>query len=404
MFCSIVSRAKTIQIISSGVSGASGSLLLMYAELQVPSPLVPTREIYFLRYVKQNAEAGKWMIVDFPVDGLIKPASGITTTDQYRRMPSGFIIQDMSNGYSQITWVEHVEVEEKHVHHEMVREYVESGAAFGAERWLAVLRRQCERMPSLMATNITDLGVIPSVEAKRKLMKLSQSMVRTYCLTISNSYGQALSESPKETVRITTRKVCGGVVLCGVSTTLLPYSHHQVFDFLRHDHGRSQMEEMFNENPFQEVAHIENGSHPGNCISLLHFHGASSSNNVEWMLQETCTDNSGSLVVYSTVHANAVQLAMSGEDPSRIPLLPLGFSVVPVNQPHVVEGISVNLDSCLLTVAIQVLVSNATTATLNLSTTVINNRICSTVYRISSALGSPLLPEIPSSFKQEISN
>ncbi|KAL0650666.1 hypothetical protein Bca4012_093357 [Brassica carinata] len=404
MFCSIVSRAKTIQIIYSGVSGASGSLLLMYAELQVLSPLVPTREIYFLRYVKQNAEAGKWMIVDFPVDGLIKPASGITTTDQYRRKPSGFIIQDMSNGYSQITWVEHVEVEEKHVHHKMVREYVESGAAFGAERWLAVLRRQCERMASLMATNITDLGVIPSVEAKRKLMKLSQSMVRIYCLTISNSYGQALSESPKETVIITTRKVCGGVVLCGVSTTLLPYSHHQVFDLLRHDHGRSQMEMLFSENPFQEVAHIANGSHPGNCISLLHFHGASSSNNVEWMLQETCTDNSGSLVVYSTVHANAVQLAMNGEDPSRISLLPLGFSVVPVNQPHVVEGISVNLDSCLLTVAIQVLVSNATTAALNLSTTAINNRICSTVYRISSALGSPLLPEIPSSFKQEISN
>ncbi|KAF8048463.1 hypothetical protein N665_2505s0003 [Sinapis alba] len=242
MFCSIVSRAKTIQIVASGVSGASGSLLLMYAELQVQSPLVPTREGYFLRYVKQNAEAGKWMILDFPVNSLIKPASGITTTDQYRRKPSGCIIQDMSNGYSQITWVEHVEVEEKHVHHEMVREYVTSGAAFGAERWLAVLRRQCERMASLMATNITDLGVIPSVEAKRNLMKLSQRMVRTFCLTISNSYGQALSESPKETVRITTRKVCGGhVVLCAVSTTLLPYSHHQVFDLLRNDHLPSQV-------------------------------------------------------------------------------------------------------------------------------------------------------------------
>lgn len=405
MFCSMVSRAKTIQIVSSGVSGASGSLLLMYAELQVLSPLVPTREGYFLRYVKQNAEARKWMIVDFPVNGLIKPASSNTTTDQYRRMPSGCIIKDMSNGYSQITWVEHVEVEEKHVHHEMVREYVKSGVAFGAERWLAVLRTQCERMASLMATNITDLGVIPSVEAKRMLMKLSQSMVRTFCLTVSNSYGQALSESPKETARITTRKVCGGVVLCAVSTTLLPYSHHQVFDLLRNDHRRSQMEMLFNENPFQEVAHIANGSHPGNCISLLHFHGpSSSSNNVEWMLQETCTDSSGSLVVYSTVDASAVHLAMNGEDPSRIPLLPLGFSVVPVNQPHVFEGISVNLASCLLTVAVQVLVSDVTTARLNVSTAAIKNRICSTVSRISSALGSPLLPEIPSSFKQEMSN
>ncbi|KAL0641901.1 hypothetical protein Bca4012_066138 [Brassica carinata] len=394
------SRASAVVIMNS-ITLVNAFLDAMYAELQVVSPLVPTREGYFLRYVKQNAEAEEWMIVYFPVNGMVKPASASTTTDQYRKKPSGCIIQDMSKGYSQITWVEHVEVEEKHVHHEMVREYVKSGAAFGAERWLAVLQRQCERMASLiMATNITDLGVIPSVEAKRNLMKLSQSMVRTYCLTISNSYGQALSESPKETVRMTTRKVCGGVVLCAVSTTLLPYCEPRFLKlcFLL------KMEMLFNENQFQEVAHIANGSHPGNAISLLHFHGpSSSSNNVEWMLQETCTDNSGSLVVYSTVDAYAVHLAMNGEDPSRIPLLPLGFSVVPVNQPHVFEGISVNLVSCFLTVAVQVLVSDVTTARRDDSTTAINNRICSIVNRISSMLGSPLLPEIPSSFKQEMS-
>lgn len=135
----------------------------MFAELQVLSPLVPTREAYFLRYVEQNAEEGKWMIVDFPIDR-IKSASATTATtttiDQYRRKPSGCIIQEMPNGYSQVTWVEHVEVEEKHVHDEAIREYVRSGVAFGAERWLAVLKRQCERMASLMATNITDLGGI----------------------------------------------------------------------------------------------------------------------------------------------------------------------------------------------------------------------------------------------------
>ncbi|KAG2256270.1 hypothetical protein Bca52824_075564 [Brassica carinata] len=178
----------------------------------------------------------------------------------------------------------------------------------------------------IASANITDLGgtnlfhndtVCRSKE--EELMKLSQSMVRTFCLTISTSYGQALSESPKET-------------------------------------GPS-----------------------------------SSSNNVEWMLQEICTDNSGTLVVYSTADANAVHLAMNGQDSSTISLLPLGFSVVPVNQPHVFESISVNLASCLLTVAVQVLVSDFTTASLNVSTTAINNRICSD-YRISYALGSPLLP------------
>lgn len=104
------------------------------------------------------------------------------------------------------------------------------------------------------------------------------------------------------------------------------------------------------------------------------------------MLQETCTDNSGSLVVYSTVDVNAVQLAMNGEDLSNIPLFPLGVSIVPVNP---LEGIFVNSPSCLLTVRIEVLTSDVSAARLNLSTVAaINNRIFSTVNQITSALGS----------------
>jgi hypothetical protein len=57
----------------------------------------------------------------------------------------------------QVTWVEHAEVEEKPVH-QIFSEYVYSGMAFGAQRWLAVLQRQCERAASLMARNISDLG------------------------------------------------------------------------------------------------------------------------------------------------------------------------------------------------------------------------------------------------------
>lgn len=131
----------------------------MYAELQVQSPLVPTREAYFLRYVEQNAENGNWAIVDFPIDSFhdqMQPLNTITP-HEYKRKPSGCIIQDMPNGYSQVKWVEHVEVDEKHVH-EIFTEYVKSGVAFGANRWLDVLQRQCERIASLMARNITDLG------------------------------------------------------------------------------------------------------------------------------------------------------------------------------------------------------------------------------------------------------
>ncbi|XP_010439958.1 PREDICTED: homeobox-leucine zipper protein HDG4-like isoform X2 [Camelina sativa] len=399
LFCPIVSSAKLIQVISSKVSGTNGSLLLMYAGLQVVSPLLPTREGYFLRYLERKAKKVKWIIVDFPIEsfrGFVKPAStaATTTIGLYRRKPSGCIIQEMANGYSEVTWVEHVEVEEKQEQDEVVKEYVKSGVAFGAERWLAVLKRQCERMASLMATNITDLGVfflffsvIPSVAARKNLMKLSQRMVKTFCLNISNSYGQA---STKDTVRIVTRTVSDGFVPCAVSVTYLPYSHHKVFDLLRDNQRLSQLEILFNGSSFQEVAHIANGSHPGNNTSLLRINMESNTwHNVELMLQETCTDDSGSLLVFSTVDADAFQLAMNGKDPSNIPLLPVGFSVVPVNPSDGVKGTSVNLPSCFLTVAIQVLVKNTSgaDAKLDLSTvSAINNRICATVNRITSAL------------------
>ncbi|KAJ4878086.1 Homeobox-leucine zipper protein HDG5 [Raphanus sativus] len=405
MFCSIVARAKTVQMISSGVSGASGSLLLMYAELQVLSPLVPTREAYFLRYVEQNAENGNWAIVDFPIDSFHDQ----NIPHEYKRTPSGCIIQDMPNGYSQVKWVEHVVVVERHVH-ETFAEYVKSGMAFGASRWVDVLERQCERMASLMARNITDLGVIRSAEARRNMMRLSQRMVKTFCVNISTSYGQswtALSETTKDTVRITTRKVCEpgqptGVVLVAVSTTWLPFSHFKVFDLLRDQHHHSLLEVLFSGNSPHEVAHIANGSHPGNCISLLRINVASNSwHNVELMLQESCVDNSGGLIVYSSVNVDSIQHVMNGEDPSSIPLLPLGFSVVPVNHPGEVEGISVNSlppPSCLLTVGIQVLASNVPSAKPNLSTvTTVNNHLCSIVNQITSVLSSTVSPTMASS-------
>ncbi|KAF8412784.1 hypothetical protein HHK36_000754 [Tetracentron sinense] len=409
LFPSIVSRAKTVQVITSAVSGhASGSLHLMYAEMQVLSPLVPTREAHFLRYCQQNVEEGTWAIVDFPIDSFhdsLQPSS-----PRYRRRPSGCIIQDMPNGYSRVTWLEHAEVEEKPVH-QIFNHFVNSGMAFGAQRWLAVLQQQCERFASLMARNISDLGVIPSPEARKNLMKLAQRMIRTFCINISTSGGQswtALSDSSDDTVRITTRKNTepgqpSGVILTAVTTTWLPFSHHNVFDLLRDERRRSQLDVLSSGHSLHEVAHIANGSHPGNCISLLRVNAASnSSQNVELMLQESCTDQSGSLIVYSTVDVDAVQLAMSGEDPSYIPLLPMGFAILPAGPtnndknigstgnaiPSAEDGNGTN-SGCLLTVGFQVLASTIPSAKLNLSSvTAINNHICNAVHQINAALSS----------------
>ncbi|GER34654.1 homeobox-leucine zipper family protein [Striga asiatica] len=405
LFPSIVSRAKTLQVVHSGVSSghATGSLHLMYAEVQVLSPLVSTRESHFLRYCQHNADEGSWAIVDFPVDAFQNIYS--PSFPYYRKRPSGCLIQDMPNGYSRVTWVEHAEVEDGPIH-QIFNHFVNNGIAFGARRWLAVLQRQCERLASLMARNISDLGgLIPSPQARKNLMNLAQRMIRTFCVNISTCYGQswtALSDSADDTVRITTRKVTeagqpNGLILCAVSTTYLPYPHQQVFDFLRDERRRAQLEVLSNGNSLHEVAHIANGSHPGNCISLLRINVASnSSQSVELVLQESCSDDSGSMVVYTTIDVDAVQLAMNGEDPSCIPLLPIGFVVVPAppkDQSHDAtsspDNNNNNNTGCLLTVGLQVLASTIPTAKLNLSSvTAINHHLCTAVHQITAALGS----------------
>ena len=49
----------------------------------------------------------------------------------------------------QVTWVEHMEIEDRVPIHLLYRDLILSGAAFGAHRWLAALQRACERCACL---------------------------------------------------------------------------------------------------------------------------------------------------------------------------------------------------------------------------------------------------------------
>jgi homeobox-leucine zipper protein len=82
----------------------------MHAELQVLSPLVPIREVVFLRFCKQHAE-GLWAVVDVSVDAIVRPdghpnGGGVAAGYMGCRLhPSGCIVQDMNNGYSKVRTV-----------------------------------------------------------------------------------------------------------------------------------------------------------------------------------------------------------------------------------------------------------------------------------------------------------
>ncbi|KAJ4973997.1 hypothetical protein NE237_007171 [Protea cynaroides] len=374
LFPTVVSSAKIIDVLPPGIVGnRTISLQLMFAELQVLSPLVPTREVYFLRYCQQ-IEEGLWAIGDVSFDLSEEIQSALPA--YVRKLPSGCLIQDLPNGYSKVTWVEHVELEDKSPTHRIYRDFIHSGMAFGAERWICTLQRMCERLACLMVTNSSsrDLGgVIPSPEGRRSLMRLAQRMVSNFCASVTSSTSHrwtTLSGLNDVGVRVTVHKSSdpgepNGVVLSAATTIWLPVPPQVVFNFFRDERTRSQWDVLSNGNSVHEVAHITNGSHPGNSISVLRAFNSSQNNML--ILQESCTDPSGSLVVYSPVDLPAINVAMSGEDTMYIPLLPSGFTITPDGRPDQGGGAGPSTSSnmqgsrsggSLITVAFQILRKN----------------------------------------------
>ncbi|TMW85847.1 hypothetical protein EJD97_022389 [Solanum chilense] len=388
VFAGLVSRALTLDVLSTGVAGNyNGALQVMTAEFQVPSPLVPTRENYFVRYCKHHAD-GMWAVVDVSLDNL-RP----TSVSRCRRRPSGCLIQELPNGYSKVTWIEHVEVDDRGVHN-IYKPLVNSGLAFGAKRWVAVLDRQCERLASAMANNIPtgDIGVITSPEGRKSMLKLAERMVMSFCAGVGASTAHTwttLSGSGADDVRVMTRKSIDdpgrppGIVLSAATSFWLPVPPKRVFDFLRDDNSRSEWDILSNGGLVQEMAHIANGRDPGNCVSLLRVNSGNSSQSNMLILQESSTDSTGSYVIYAPVDIVAMNVVLSGGDPDYVALLPSGFAILPDGG----RGINVGTGGSLLTVAFQILVDSVPTAKLSLgSVATVNSLIKCTVERIKTAV------------------
>lgn len=103
------------------------------------------------------------------------------------------------------------------------------------------------------------------------------------------------------------------------------------------------------------------------------------------ILQETCTDASGSLVVYAPVDIPAMHVVMNGGDSAYVALLPSGFAIVPDGESN--GGSGHRVSGSLLTVAFQILVNSLPTAKLTVeSVETVNNLISCTVQKIKAAL------------------
>lgn len=401
MFSCMIAKATVIEEVTSGIAGSrNGALLVMKAELQVLSPLVPIREVTFLRFCKQLAE-GAWAVVDVSIDGLLRDQNSATTSNaanvRCRRLPSGCVMQDTPNGFCKVTWVEHTEYDEASVH-QLYRPLLRSGLAFGARRWLAMLQRQCECLAILMSpdtVSANDSSVITQ-EGKRSMLKLARRMTENFCAGVSASSAREWSKldgatgSIEEDVRVMARKSVDepgeppGVVLSAATSVWVPVAPEKLFNFLRDEQLRAEWDILSNGGPMQEMANIAKGQEHGNSVSLLRASAMSANQSSMLILQETCTDASGSMVVYAPVDIPAMQLVMNGGDSTYVALLPSGFAILP-DGPSATTGHKTG--GSLLTVAFQILVNSQPTAKLTVESVVtVNNLISCTIKKIKTAL------------------
>ncbi|KZV57631.1 homeobox-leucine zipper protein ANTHOCYANINLESS 2 [Dorcoceras hygrometricum] len=399
MFPCIIPRTSTTDVISSGMGGTrNGALQLMHAELQVLSPLVPVRDVNFLRFCKQHAE-GVWAVVDVSIDTVRETAGG-PTFSSCRRLPSGCLVQDMPNGYSKVTWVEHAEYDESIIH-QLYRPLIAAGMGFGAQRWVAMLQRQCECLAILMSSSAPARDHTAITAGGRKsMLKLAQRMTNNFCAGVCAStvhkWNKLNAGTVDEDVRVMTRKSVDdpgeppGIVVSAATSVWLPVSPQRLFDFLRDERLRSEWDILSNGGPMQEMAHIAKGQDHGNCVSLLRASAMNSNQSSMLILQETCIDAAGSLVVYAPVDIPAMHVVMNGGDSAYVALLPSGFVIVPDgpgSRGPASNGMAHRVSGSLLTVAFQILVNSLPTAKLTVeSVETVNNLITCTVQKIKAAL------------------
>ncbi|XVE77474.1 hypothetical protein DITRI_Ditri13aG0065600 [Diplodiscus trichospermus] len=377
LFPTIVTKAKTIQVLETGmVSNKNGSLQLMYEQMHVLSPCVPPREFYFLRHCQQ-IESGMWVVADVSYT-LFKD------TSHCWKLPSGCLIQEMANGCSEITWVEHVEVDDIAQTHRLYRDIIGGGWAYASERWVISLQMMCERL-SISDGETTDFGG----ESRKSIMKLSHRMVKSFC-SILNMTGELdfpqVSEETNSGVRICVRHSIEpgqpkGMIVSTATSLWLPLPYQVVLNLLRDEKMRFQWDVLCNGNPVKEIANISTGNIPGNCISIIRPFVQSENN---MMLLQECYHNEflGGMVVYAPISIPAMNITINGNDSSNIPILASGFVV------SADKGIAANSSASLLTIALQILVSSPSLSKeINIqSVATVNTLLSSTVERIKALL------------------
>ena len=197
----------------------------------------------------------------------------------------------------QVTWIEHTEYDER-ITHQLYRPLLRSGIAFGAQKWLSNLHRQCELFASIMSsggdnsgTTLIDVfrgnkkwmltslpmflfAVVPP-SGKKGIVKLAQRMTRAFCSGICSTVDEWEVVQDADNTKLMTRKSSGnsgappGVILSASTTEWMPVSPQHLLDFLQDEKTRSHWDVLSQDGPMRSMLRLPKGHNPDNYISIL---------------------------------------------------------------------------------------------------------------------------------------
>ncbi|XP_074363285.1 homeobox-leucine zipper protein HDG2-like [Apium graveolens] len=375
MFYEIVPKARTVDVLMNpeGATDYDGTLQVMAATYQLSTPLVPNRETYFARYCKRYSE-NDWIVVDVSLDGVHPvPVTGC------KKRPSGCLIHELPDGFSQITWVEHVDADCRAIR-AMYQPLLDSSIGFGAKRWISTLERRCRQMGndiSLKAPlgEYNQLVMSSDERAQTVLLKLAAKMVLNFNSGISGLTGnwkELSGHSTDDNIRVMTRmnmrdhSLPRGTLISAASSIWLPVPPKSVFDFLRNHNSGSEplipypgreWEVLSGETAVEQVCHITKGHEASYSVSIHKVLAENSSQENILLLQESCSDPVASYIVFSRLRTEDMHLILNGISSQYRPLLPSGFAVHPDGPATGTEGSG----GSLLTVSFQLLVDDSPT-------------------------------------------
>ncbi|KAL2347565.1 hypothetical protein Fmac_001565 [Flemingia macrophylla] len=308
-FPTIVSTAERVIVLDIGsLDDRHGALQVVYEKLHSFSPLASPRELFFLRYCQKVAD-NVWAIAHVSIDSFRGHFRSFTA----RRLPSGFVIHQITEEFCMVTWIEHVLVKEQ----TNPRDHIHDNTSFGAQRWLWALHRMSERFACISIENMplpASPEVLNSTNPIYKALRVSNGMVQGFCQVMySKGFPQTL-EAQGNKINVTLRSSTApdmpqGIIATAVASVSLSVSPHEVLSLLTDPRKRPQWDILsygFTVNEEQTYNQVEN--------NMMIF-------------QESCADPWGAYVVYAPISMKNACTIMSGEDSTVPKVLPSGFLI-----------------------------------------------------------------------------